>query len=73
MSGLPTPPGLMVFADAYQLSDETVQTLTDTWHTIRGRRPQTQEEWARLWELVMQLIVEENDLMRDAMNGDDDE
>lgn len=73
MSDLPTPPGLMAFADAYQLSDETVQTLTDTWHTIRGRRPRTQEEWARLWEFVKQLIDEESDLMRDAMNGDDDE
>lgn len=51
----------MEFADAYKLSDETVSELAQMWDTIRGRRPKTEEEWARMWEFVKQLIEDDED------------
>lgn len=66
----PLPPGLREFADAYQLSDNMVAELANTWDTIRGRRPQTAEEWARIWEFIRQLMDDDSELMREVMKDE---
>lgn len=55
------PPGLREFADANVLGDEITQSLLEAWHTIRGQRPRTQEEWRQFWGIVKQLIEDDED------------
>lgn len=53
------PPGLRDLANAEGLTEAQVQQLARAWHTIRGRRPTTLEEWKPFYEAVKPYFREE--------------
>jgi hypothetical protein len=55
------PPGLRELADAENLNESQVKKLSDAWGTIRGRKPQTLEEWMPLYRAVKHFLGELDD------------
>ena len=60
MTYRPAAPGLAVLAAEKGLSDEVVRKLDRAWNTIRGRRPQTLEEWLPLYDAVRKYFEEQD-------------
>jgi hypothetical protein len=52
------PPGLREVAVADGLDDEQVRQLAEMWHTIRGQKPKTVEEWRNVIWLLKPIFAE---------------
>jgi len=53
------PPGLCELAEAEKLSDEEVRQLAEVWHTIRGKKPTTLDEWQKFAAMLKRVLGEE--------------